>query len=51
MINLGALLHERGELDQAQDWYHQAATEHNHPIALHNLGVLLKERSKHHTET
>jgi tetratricopeptide (TPR) repeat protein len=49
-INLGRILHERGELVAAEEHYrHALATRPNDPTASFNLGVSLEDRG-HHAE-
>jgi len=44
-VNLGWLLHERGELDAAEAEYRKALlVEPAHPTAAYNLGVVLEDR-------
>lgn len=46
-VNLGWLLHERGDLDSAEQAYRQALTSHpGHPTAAYNLGVALEDRGR-----
>jgi len=46
-VNLGRLLHERGDLDWAEDHYRAAlALRPQDPTALFNLGVVLEDRDR-----
>jgi Flp pilus assembly protein TadD len=45
MNNLGVLLKQRGELDEAETW-HRRAADNGHTDAMNNLGVLLHERGE-----
>lgn len=46
-VNLGRLLHERGELSTAEDHYRRAvAVDPSHALAWFNLGVLLEDQER-----
>ncbi|MEV0098028.1 caspase family protein, partial [Nocardia sp. NPDC050789] len=45
MTNLGQLLEQRGQLDEAEAWYRRAA-DAGEPVAMTNLGQLLEQHGK-----
>lgn len=46
LVNLGGILHDRGELAEAERLYRAAYDADRHAVAAFNLGVLMEDRSE-----